>query len=723
MINIHKQMMRIHLTLIAALSLIGSLMTSAAFAQSDSPSDLASSNYPPIDPTVKLNPTNLPLVWITTTGPLSRTERSLGHMKVINNADGTNYANLKLHPDQTVEFDGPIAIKWRGTTSFGYDNTQTKKPMSVKLLKTEDLDGKKDKVALLGMGKDSDWCFLAPWDDKSYLRDVLTMQLARGGYVFAPQMKYCEVFMDGIYYGIFILCERATKGSKRLDLWDFGEDDDGNEIDDTTGDFSVEIDRPEHIMTHEVEPHYTSKYHPVYSDGTEVTDRYIVYQYKEPEEEDFADLPGAREALHQAIDDMEDAFASDDYMDLYADYIDVESWMDYEIAAEVANNIDAYRLSTPLWKHSHTHALSTGGSDRWKLALWDFNLAYGNANHYEPNLNDWRYSYNDRMIAGNEMQLIPFYWQKLMEDEEYVTKLKARYTQRRMTAYSDARIDAICDSLQTVLSPDGRMGPQYRDSKAWGFRFEDWKTQIRNVKKFAKERLAWMDERWYDPSLLTDVTLTGTTLWKDGGWNTICLPFRLNGIEGTPLAGATVKSLVSSDFSNGTLTLNFTKKSVTSLEAGRPYIVKWDEGDNIEEPVFVKTITTEHLSPVETDYVDFVGSFSPVELVADDKSVLYLGADNTLYYPESNLTLAACHAYFKLKGITAGDIPAAGVNIVLNFDGEASAIDHSPLSIDHSPLNIDHSDDAWYSIDGRKLTGKPTQKGVYIHSGRKIVIY
>jgi len=105
---------------------------------------------------------------------------------------------------------------------------------------------------------------------------------------------------------------------------------------------------------------------------------------------------------------------------------------------ETANSIDGYRLSTPLWIHSKAHALSIGGNDKWKLAIWDFNMAYGNANHYEPNLNDWRYSYNDRMIAGNEMQLIPFYWQKLMEDEEYVTKLKARYTQRRMTAYSDA---------------------------------------------------------------------------------------------------------------------------------------------------------------------------------------------------------------------------------------------------------------------------------------------
>ena len=130
-------------------------------------------------------------------------------------------------------------------------------------------------------------------------------------------------------------------------------------------------------------------------------------------------------------------------------------------------------------------------------------------------------------------------------------------------------------------------------------------------------------------------------------------------------------------------------------------------------PVFEQVITTERLSPVETDYVDFVGCFSPVNLVAEDKSVLYLGADNTLYYPNADMTIGACHGYFRLKDIGIGDIASAGVNVVLNFDGEASTIDHLPLNIDHEP---------WYDLSGRKLSGKPTKKGIYIQSGRKIVI-
>jgi hypothetical protein len=35
---------------------------------------------------------------------------------------------------------------------------------------------------------------------------------------------------------------------------------------------------------------------------------------------------------------------------------------------------------------------------------------------------------------------------------------------------------------------------------------------------------------------------------------------------------------------------------------------------------------------------------------------------------------------------------------------------------------VDSSSDAWYSLDGRKLDGKPTTKGLYIHEGNKVVI-
>ena len=48
-------------------------------------------------------------------------------------------------------------------------------------------------------------------------------------------------------------------------------------------------------------------------------------------------------------------------------------------------------------------------------------------------------------------------------------------------------------------------------------------------------------------------------------------------------------------------------------------------------------------------------------------------------------------------------------------------VKETPTSIDNSQLKIDNSDDAWFSIDGVKLSGEPKRKGVYIRKGKKVV--
>ena len=85
-------------------------------------------------------------------------------------------------------------------------------------------------------------------------------------------------------------------------------------------------------------------------------------------------------------------------------------------------------------------------------------------------------------------------------------------------------------------------------------------------------------------SYVANVTLSDRTLYKDGAWNTICLPFDVT-IAGSPLAGATARALESASISGTTLNLTF-GDAVTTLEAGTPYIIKWTSGDNLVSPVF-----------------------------------------------------------------------------------------------------------------------------------------
>lgn len=77
-----------------------------------------------------------------------------------------------------------------------------------------------------------------------------------------------------------------------------------------------------------------------------------------------------------------------------------------------------------------------------------------------------------------------------------------------------------------------------------------------------------------------DVAFSDYSLLLDGAWNTLCLPFSLNSLAGTPLEGFTVKELDTSTaydghktgYDNGTLYLNF--KDATGIKAGTPYLVK-----------------------------------------------------------------------------------------------------------------------------------------------------
>ncbi len=70
-----------------------------------------------------------------------------------------------------------------------------------------------------------------------------------------------------------------------------------------------------------------------------------------------------------------------------------------------------------------------------------------------------------------------------------------------------------------------------------------------------------------------NVVLDDYTLYRDGEWNTICLPFGLDNFAGTVFENATVKAFKSSTLNNNKLTIFF--EEVTSIEAGKPYIVKW----------------------------------------------------------------------------------------------------------------------------------------------------
>ena len=210
------------------------------------------------------------------------------------------------------------------------------------------------------------------------------------------------------------------------------------------------------------------------------------------------------------------------------------------------------------------------------------------------------------------------------------------------------------------------------------------------------------------------VTLSGRT-FKKGDWNTLCLPFNVSMFEGSPLEDATVKALESTSFAGGTLTLNFSKENLTSIEAGKPYIVKWGSGDDITAPVFTNVTISNATSNVETEYADFIGIFNPKAIAGEDKSILYLGGANKLYYPNAAMTINACRGYFQLKGIEASDVVATK----MWFGEEEQPLSISPEGEGTIAFPREGLDGVLYNLSGQRLS-KP-QKGINIINGRKVL--
>lgn len=226
-------------------------------------------------------------------------------------------------------------------------------------------------------------------------------------------------------------------------------------------------------------------------------------------------------------------------------------------------------------------------------------------------------------------------------------------------------------------------------------------------------------------------------MYLDGYWNTFCVPFNIDNIKSTSLATTTIMELDTEgdydghktgfDKEEGILYLFF--KTVYdpieapdgSIVANMPYIMKGDpqQPDNDQTQTGAKLRVNAGSTVTSQDgYVSFIAVIDPVTLEANDKSVLYLGDENTLYYPgDEDVTINALHAYFQLNGIGESDAGETKIrSIALHFGNEDSAGITSPHS------SVTPTDAAWYTLSGSRLSSKPTLRGLYIHLGQKVMI-
>jgi hypothetical protein len=416
-------------------------------------------------PELHLFESDLPLVVIQTPQFIVDEPKVSSQMQIIQDDDG--YQSLL---DPATAYFGHIGIEQRGSSSFYF-------PKRSFGLETREADSSNRNVSILGMPTENDWVLYAPYSDKSLLRNVMLFDLGRAMGHWAPRTRFVELFENGDYQGVYVLMESIKRDDDRVDI---------AAIDPTiisgiglTGGYLIKIDKTT-----------GSSYPGWYSDIS--PDLY--YQFHDPKYPEMNEFQ--RNYIQGHIRDFEELMLSPSFNDPlngYLNWIDVGSFVDYFIANEWSRNVDGYRLSSFLYKDRDDidGRLYAG-------PLWDFNLAFGNANYCEGSeITGYQFLFDE--YCPDDPFDIPFWWKRLLSDQGFQNRLKCRWRQLREGYLHDdsisSRIQAWTDTLDIAKQRNFANWPVL-GTWLWPNNFvgSTYVEEIDYLETWVLDRAAWLDE-------------------------------------------------------------------------------------------------------------------------------------------------------------------------------------------------------------------------------------
>lgn len=415
---------------------------------------------------VDFTSSNIPIVIIDTDGQeILDNPRIKANMRVIYNGEG-----IRNHINDTVHsYDGQISIEVRGSTSQSFDKKQYG-------IETQLSDGSNNNVSLIGLPSENDWILSAPYSDKSLIRNILTYHISEKLGYYAPRTKLCEVVLNGVYVGVYVLTEKIKRDDNRVDVSKLENDEISG--DDVTGGYILKIDK---VSGNSCDSILT----------TDIGKIRVQYEYPS------CDIitPEQKLYINTYINRFEEALYSDYYTDTeigYRKFLDDDSFINYFICSEVSKNIDAYRLSTFLYKDKESNfgKLNFG-------PVWDYDIAYGNVDFLEGNTTQGLIASRTTSIHQDEFTPNPWV-SRLLEDTSLTNAIKERWLQIRENELTNESIINMIDSLAFVLEE-----PQERNFLKWdilnrriwpnfyvGASYND---EIRFLKSWLINRLNWLD--------------------------------------------------------------------------------------------------------------------------------------------------------------------------------------------------------------------------------------
>ncbi len=409
--------------------------------------------------------TPLPIVTINTGGEYIPDEPAIeGEMGIIWNDEGSLNSSI----DVPNEFFGNIEIERRGQTSLDLF------PKNGFAIETKDADWEDMDVSFLGFPEEEDWILHGPYSDKSLIRNVLAMQLARSVGQYASRTRLVELIINEQYEGVYVLMERIKRDNERVDIARLREEDISG--DQLTGGYIFKLDKGP--------IDWFSQFDMVSNPGQKLRFQYVYPSRSsiQPEQEAY---------IQSYVDSFELAmiFPGIPYGGKYYDeYIDIGSFAEHFLLSELTKNVDAYRISSYYYKDKDSNGglLKAG-------PVWDFNLAFGNANYCNSETaHSWVYDEHCGIFN-------PFWWEQMFTDEAFVNTANCRWQEWRNGPLSLDTIFAFIDEKAELLEP-----VVDRNFQRWPVLGEyvwpnanisnTYEGEINFLKSFIAARIGWMDD-------------------------------------------------------------------------------------------------------------------------------------------------------------------------------------------------------------------------------------
>lgn len=245
--------------------------------------------------------------------------------------DGSSGDNNEYYgSDSIFSVSDKAQLKGRGSSSWSCD---TKKSFSLILDKS---------INLLGMGSNKKWNLIGCAYDPSLIKNPTFNYLANElGIKYQPKMKYVNLYVDGIYQGVYLLTTKVTVSDNRVNL--------------SKGDYFYKMDPPDQ----EQPIYYRSE--SWFCDGNDVPVADLLY----PKNATDIQMEKASEKLQQFIDAMENP-ESEDFVNL----VDMESLAKYYWIQEAGMNFDAWQRSVYMYYSQEDGKMHFG-------PVWDMDLTLG----------------------------------------------------------------------------------------------------------------------------------------------------------------------------------------------------------------------------------------------------------------------------------------------------------------------------------------------------------